>query len=78
MVPGPIRPSPFTTAEAGAWADVLVRRRLPYAAVHSPTGRWLVAYEPDRRVRVLSAPAAMVGRAAAFQHPIRSTRPRTR
>ncbi|MGC0328057.1 hypothetical protein RKD23_001047 [Streptomyces sp. SAI-170] len=78
MVSRPTRSSPFTTGEAGAWADVLVRRRLLYAAVLTPTGQWLVQFEPDTPVRVISDPAAMVELAAAIQHRIRSSRPRTR
>ncbi|GGR35451.1 hypothetical protein [Streptomyces aurantiogriseus] len=72
------RSSAPTTAEAGAWADVLVRRRHLHAAVLTPTGQWLVQHEPDGPVRVLAGPADVVELAAAIQHRIRTTRPRTR
>ncbi|MEU3299784.1 hypothetical protein ABZ729_08175 [Streptomyces sp. NPDC006678] len=75
MVPRPTRFSKPTAAEAGAWADVLVRRRLLHAAVLAPNGQWLVQHGPDSPVRVLSGPADVVELAAAIQNRIRSTRP---
>lgn len=77
MIPRPTRsstPTP-TPTEAGAWADVLVRRRLLHAAVLAPNGKWLVQHEPDSPVHVLAGPADVVELAAAIQHRIRSTRP---
>ncbi|ELS51015.1 hypothetical protein STVIR_8017 [Streptomyces viridochromogenes Tue57] len=38
-MPRPPRPSEPTAAEARAWADVLVRRRLLHAVVLAPTGQ---------------------------------------
>ncbi|WSQ15750.1 hypothetical protein OG604_37180 [Streptomyces sp. NBC_01231] len=70
------RSSAPTTAEAGAWADVLVRRRLLHSAVLAPNGQWLVQHQPDGPVRVLTGPAEVVELAAAIQHRIRTTRPR--
>nr|WP_246095259.1 hypothetical protein [Streptomyces roseicoloratus] len=72
------RSSAATTAEASAWADVLVRRQLLHAAVRAPTGQWLVQHKPDGPVRVLAGPADVVDLAAAIQHRIRSTRHRIR
>ncbi|PIM71815.1 hypothetical protein CTU88_13980 [Streptomyces sp. JV178] len=72
------RPSAPSTAEAAAWADVLVRRRLLHAAILAPTGQWLVQHEPDGPVRVLAGPADVVELAAAIQHCIRKTRSRNR
>ncbi|WP_319667287.1 hypothetical protein [Streptomyces ipomoeae] len=69
-----MRSSAPTTAEAAAWADVLVRRRLLHAAVLAPTGQWLVQHEPDGPVRVLAGPADVVELAAAIQHRIRTMR----
>lgn len=74
MFPRPTRSSEPTAAEAGAWADVLVRRNLLYAAILTPTGQWLVQHQPDGPVRVLSGPADVVKLAATIQHRIRSTR----
>ncbi|MDJ0466864.1 hypothetical protein [Streptomyces sp. H27-C3] len=74
MFPRPIRSSDPTAAEAGAWADVLVRRGLLHAAILTPTGQWLVQHQPDGPVRVLSGPADVVELAATIQHRIRSTR----
>ncbi|MER7728585.1 hypothetical protein [Streptomyces sp. NPDC096323] len=68
------RSSEPTAAEASAWADVLVRRRLLHAAVLTPTGQWLVQARPDGPVRVLSGPADVVALAATIQHRARSTR----
>ncbi|MDO0936512.1 hypothetical protein QQY66_34195 [Streptomyces sp. DG2A-72] len=67
-----------TSAEAGAWADVLVRRQLVHAAVLAPNGQWLVQHCAESPVRVLNGPAAMVELAAEIQHRIRTTRHRTR
>ncbi|MGW5868322.1 hypothetical protein ACWFRJ_39955 [Streptomyces sp. NPDC055239] len=74
MIPRPTRSSPPTTTEAGAWADVLVRQSLVHAAVHAPTGQWLVQHTPDGPVRVLTGPADVVELAATIQHRIRSAR----
>ncbi|MER0445722.1 hypothetical protein ABR738_14325 [Streptomyces sp. Edi4] len=78
MIPRPTRSSEPTTAEAGAWADVLVRRHLLHAAVLAPTGQWLVQHQPDGPVRVLTGPADVVELAATIQHRVRSTRPESR
>ncbi|MEU4347090.1 hypothetical protein [Streptomyces sp. NPDC023838] len=67
-----------TAAEASAWAEVLVRRRLLHAAVLAPTGQWLVQSAPEAPVRVLDGPAAMVALAAQIQHHTRTKRNRTR
>ncbi|MBA2950311.1 hypothetical protein H1D24_32120 [Streptomyces sp. PSKA28] len=67
-----------STAEAGAWAEVLVHRRLLHAAVLAPNGQWLVQHRPESPVRVLAGPAAMVELAAEIQHRIRTTRNHTR
>lgn len=72
------RSSAVTTAEASAWADVLVRRKLLHAAVQAPTGQWLVQHEPDGPVLVFAGPADVVELAAAIQLRIRSTRHRIR
>ncbi|WP_216586401.1 hypothetical protein [Streptomyces brasiliscabiei] len=63
-----------STAEAGAWADVLVRHQLLHTAVLAPTGQWLVQHHPDAPVRVLADATAMVDLAAEIQHRIRTTR----
>ncbi|WP_406498282.1 hypothetical protein OG936_27720 [Streptomyces sp. NBC_00846] len=78
MIPRPPRSSEPTTAEASAWADVLVRRRLLHAAVPTPTGQWLVQFQPDGPVCVLTGPADVVELAATTQHHIRSTRSESR
>ncbi|MFE0642207.1 hypothetical protein ACFW2Y_11455 [Streptomyces sp. NPDC058877] len=78
MIPPSPRSSEPTVAEAGAWADVLVRRRLVHAAALVPTGQWLVQGRPDGPVRVLAGPADVLGLAAAIQLHIRSTRPESR
>jgi hypothetical protein len=78
VFPRPPRSSEPTVAEAGAWADVLVRRRLLHAAVLTPTGQWLVQDHPDGPVRVLAGPADLLALAATIQHHTRSTRPETR
>lgn len=72
------RSSDPTAAEASAWADVLVRRRLLRAAVLTPTGQWLVQAQPDGAVRGLSGSAEIVELAAAIQHRTRSTRSESR
>ncbi|MFF9808328.1 hypothetical protein ACF1G5_24970 [Streptomyces coeruleorubidus] len=78
MIPRPPRSSEPSAAEASAWADVLVRRRLLHAAVHAPTGQWLVQDRPDGPVRVLLGPADIVALAATLQHHARTMRPETR
>ncbi|WP_078854235.1 hypothetical protein [Streptomyces sp. NRRL F-5135] len=78
MIPRPPRSSEPTTAEAGAWADVLVRQRLLHAAVLTPTGQWLVQDHPAGPVRVLLGPADVLALAATIQHHTRSTRPGSR
>ncbi|MFD7016617.1 hypothetical protein [Streptomyces sp. NPDC059928] len=65
-------------AEAGAWADVLVRHQLLHAAVLAPNGQWLVQHRSESPVRVLSGATAMVELAAEIQHRIRTTRNDTR
>ncbi|MVO90241.1 hypothetical protein GPA10_37200 [Streptomyces sp. p1417] len=67
-----------TAAEASAWAEVLVRRRLLHATVLAPNGQWLVQRTLEAPVRVLDGPAAMVELAAQIQHRTRTTRTRTR
>lgn len=76
----PPHPRPHTPAgaEAGAWADVLVRYRLLHAAVLAPTGQWLIQHDAHSPVHVLDGPAAVLELAAEIQHRIRSTRDRTR
>ena len=78
IAPRIARSSAPTTAEAGAWADVLVRRRLLHTAVLTPTGQWLVQHEPSGLVSVLAGPADMVELIATIPHRIRTTRPRNR
>ncbi|MCZ4515980.1 hypothetical protein O3Q52_49340 [Streptomyces sp. ActVer] len=78
MIPRPPRPSEPTAAEAIAWADVLVRRRLLHAAVLTPNGQWLVQDRPDGPVRVLMGPADVVALAATIQDHTRTMRPETR
>ncbi|MGW1609726.1 hypothetical protein ACWCQZ_10050 [Streptomyces sp. NPDC002285] len=78
MIPRPPRSSEPTAAEASAWADVLVRRRLLHAAVLTPTGQWLVQDHTDEPVRVLTGPADVLALAATIQHHTRSTRPESR
>ncbi|WP_313772167.1 MULTISPECIES: hypothetical protein [Streptomyces] len=68
----------MSDAEAGAWAEVLVRYRLLHAAVRTPNGQWLVQHTADAQVRVLDGPAAVVALAADIQHRIRTTRTRIR
>ncbi|WUF42390.1 hypothetical protein OHO28_07825 [Streptomyces europaeiscabiei] len=67
-----------TTAEAAAWADVLVRHQLLHAAVLAPDGQWLVQDTPETGVRVFDGPAAVVDLAAEIQHRLRTTRNRAR
>lgn len=74
----PPRTSGPTSAEARAWADVLVRRRLVHAAVLAPTGQWLIQDRPDGPVRVLPGPADVVALAATIQHRTRTMRPEIR
>ncbi|MFJ3212760.1 hypothetical protein [Streptomyces flaveolus] len=75
MIPRPLHSSVSTAAEAGAWVDVLVRRRLVHAAVLTPTGQWLLQDQPDGPVRLLVGPADVLALAATIQHHTRSTRP---
>ncbi|WP_168724064.1 hypothetical protein [Streptomyces sp. A1499] len=75
MIPRPPRFSGLTTAEAGAWAEVLVRRQLLHAVVLAPTGQWLVQDRPNKPVRVLASPAEVLALAATIQQRTRSTRP---
>ncbi|WP_405388114.1 hypothetical protein OG596_09180 [Streptomyces sp. NBC_01102] len=70
MIP---RSSEPTAAEASAWADVLIRRRLLQAA-----GQWLVQDRPEGPLRVLSGPADVVAQAATIQHRNRFTRSESR
>ncbi|MFG3041726.1 hypothetical protein ACGFYZ_32970 [Streptomyces sp. NPDC048330] len=67
-----------TASEAGAWAEVLVRRGLLYRAVLAPNGQWLVQHDPESPVHVLAGPAEVVELAAAIQYRIRSKEPRNR
>lgn len=78
MIARPARSSEPTVDEAGAWADVLVRRRLLHAAVLTPSGQWLVQDQPDGPVRVLMGPTDLLALAATIQHRTRSTRPESR
>ncbi|MEV5843701.1 hypothetical protein AB0M32_17250 [Streptomyces sp. NPDC051985] len=78
MIPRPSRSAEPTSAEASAWADVLVRRRLLHAAVLTPSGQWLVQDHPDGPVRVLQGAADVLALAAAIQHRTRSARSETR
>ncbi|MEV7394796.1 hypothetical protein [Streptomyces sp. NPDC091215] len=78
MIPRPPHSSEPTSAEASAWADVLVRWRLLHAAVLTPTGQWLVQDHPDGPVRLLRGPADVLALAATIQHRTRSTRPESR
>ncbi|MCZ4123653.1 hypothetical protein [Streptomyces sp. H39-S7] len=78
MIPRHPRSSEPTTAEAGTWADVLVRRRLLHAAVLCPTGQWLIQHQPDGPVHVLKGPAQVVELVATIQHRTHSTRPASR
>lgn len=78
MIPRSPRSSEPTAAEAGTWADVLVRRRLLHAALRAPTGQWLVQDRPDGPVRVLEGPADVVALAVTIQHHTRTMRPVTR
>ncbi|MEU8954915.1 hypothetical protein AB0C93_11485 [Streptomyces sp. NPDC048518] len=68
------RTSVPTAAEASAWAEVLVRRRLLHAAVPAPNGQWLVQSASEAPVRVLDGPAAVIDLAAQIQHHTRTTR----
>ncbi|MEU8936099.1 hypothetical protein AB0D30_40210 [Streptomyces sp. NPDC048409] len=78
MNPRPPRSSERTTAEADAWADVLVRRQLLHAVVLTPTGQWLVQDRPDGPVGVLASPADVLALAATIQQGTRSTRTESR
>ncbi|MCX4480984.1 hypothetical protein OOK44_31900 [Streptomyces cellulosae] len=74
MIPRPPRSFEPTTAEADAWADVLVRRQLLHAVVLTPTGQWLVQDPPNGPVRVLASPADVLALAATIQQRTRSMR----
>ncbi len=78
MIPHPPRFSGPTTAEADAWAEVLVRRQLLHAVVLMPTGQWLVQDRPNKPVRVLASPADLLALAATIQQYTRSMRPESR
>lgn len=78
MIPRAPRISGPTTAEADAWAEVLVRRHLLHAVVLMPTGQWLVQDLPNKPVRVLAGPADVLALAATIQQYTRSTRPESR
>lgn len=78
MIPLPLRSSEPTAAEASAWADVLVSRRLLHSAVPGPNGQWLVQYQPNGPVLVLTGPADVITLAATIQHRIRSMRSESR
>ncbi|WP_343241311.1 MULTISPECIES: hypothetical protein [unclassified Streptomyces] len=78
MIPRHPRSSEPTTAEAGAWADVLVRRRLLHAAVLGPTAQWLIQHQPDGPVHALAGAAEVVELVATIQHRTHSTRPASR
>ncbi|MFF4780733.1 hypothetical protein ACFY3E_05490 [Streptomyces griseorubiginosus] len=67
-----------TAAEAGAWADVLVRQRFLHAALVTPTGQWLVQDRADGPVRILRGPADVLALAATIQHYTRTKRPGNR
>ncbi|MFC9549006.1 hypothetical protein ACFTXK_30910 [Streptomyces sp. NPDC056956] len=77
-MPLPTRTSSPTVAEADAWADVLVRRRLLHAAVSVPSDQWLVQHEAAEPVRVFAGPADVVDLVAAIQLRTRSPRPDSR
>ncbi|MFD5258349.1 hypothetical protein ACFWM5_36735 [Streptomyces bobili] len=66
------------SAEASAWADVLVRRQVLHTVVLTPTGQWLVQDRPDGPVRVLRGPADVVALVATVQHHTRTMRPEIR
>ncbi|OEV03786.1 hypothetical protein AN219_37875 [Streptomyces nanshensis] len=66
-----------TEAEAGAWADVLVRYGLLHAALLAPDGRWLI-HHPEAPVRVLNGPSAVIELAAHIQHRTRTLETRSR
>ncbi|NEB01917.1 hypothetical protein [Streptomyces sp. SID13726] len=72
------RPHAPSSAEAAAWADVLVRHQLLHTAVLAPNGQWLVQHRADSPVQLLDGPTALVDLAADIQHRIRTTRNRTR
>ncbi|QFX80075.1 hypothetical protein GEV49_03420 [Streptomyces sp. SYP-A7193] len=78
VTPHPPRSSQPTTAEADAWADVLVRWCLLHAVVLTPTGQRLVQDRPDGPVRILASPADVLALAATIQQRTCSTRPESR
>lgn len=79
MIPHPPRSCEPTAAEASAWADVLVRRRLLHAAVRTPTtGQWLLQDHSGGPVHVLAGPSDVLALAANIQHRTRAKRPESR
>jgi hypothetical protein len=78
MSPRERRTAPVTAAEAGAWAETLVRHGLLHAAVPVPTGQWLVQRTPTAPVRVLDGPADVLDLAARLQAHARTRRSRIR
>ncbi|WP_435271971.1 hypothetical protein [Streptomyces parvulus] len=78
MTPHHRRSSEPTTAEADAWADVLVRRHLLHAVVLTPSGQWLVQDRPNGPVRVLASTVGVLALAATIQQRTRSTRSESR
>ncbi|WP_329025845.1 hypothetical protein [Streptomyces sp. NBC_00690] len=77
MLPRKTRTTAPTAAEADAWAEVLVRRRLLHTALPVPTGQWLVQATPASPVRVLDGPA-VVELAARIQLHARTSKARIR
>ena len=63
-----------TTAEAEAWADVLVRHQLLHTAVLASSGQWLVQLRAGSPFLFLDGPEAMVDLTAKIQHLIRTAR----
>ncbi|AZK97082.1 hypothetical protein B7R87_26855 [Streptomyces tsukubensis] len=78
MSPRDPRRAPVTAAEAGAWADTLVHHGLLHAAVHVPTGQWLVQRTPTAPVRVLAGPVDVLHLAAQLQAHARTRGSRIR
>ncbi|MFI1890266.1 hypothetical protein [Streptomyces jumonjinensis] len=78
MSPRDRRAAPATAAEAGAWAETLVRHGLLHAAVPVPTGQWLVQRNPTAPVRVLDGPTEVLHLAAQLQAHARTRRSRIR
>ncbi|MFF0448071.1 hypothetical protein ACFYT4_16955 [Streptomyces sp. NPDC004609] len=78
MSPRERRTAPVTAAEAGAWAETLVRHGHLYAAIPVPTGQWLVQRTPTAPVRVLGGPADVLHLAAQLQEYARTCGSRIR